>query len=426
MNFLSIDELKTKFLSECTACGYCDRLCQASRISKATLSKDVYDFLESSQFSKKVAKWNTSCSFCGRCNMICPRGVNREQLKTFLKIELARNNYPRSNNFSYLPFPSFLNVNFSGLFPFLRDYIKNLNPKRSKYIKRRRFKKIGQKDVVLYTGCGVNALPDSINALFDVFSALNIDYGVLDGPHNNACCGRVDLELGNWNSAEKLGKKLIKELNKFNPTTVLVFCTSCYYMFKNALPFYAPFDFEVKHCTEYIGELKSELQAATRMEEKLTVAPFDSCHMRETKQFDGIRNCLTHAGYKVREMKHSKSKSLCCVSGVLNNGVSNLFSLSNHPVLKEAKAIKGLDTVTELCAGCHLVLSLFRHVGVGPFNYKFSVENWPVTMAKSLGINYPNYLTSILHPTYLWNNLKIVRKSISNTGGFKSFLRNII
>ncbi len=426
MFLLTIDSLKTEFLSECTGCGYCDRLCQASRISKATLSKDVYNFIESSEFTKKVAKWNTSCSFCGRCNMICPRGVNREKIKTLLKIELAKNNFPRSNNFSYIYFPPFFNVNFSGMFPFLRDYMKNLNPKRSKFIEKRRFKKTGQKDVVLYTGCGVNALPDSVNALFDVMSILNIDYGVLDGPHNNACCGRVDLELGNWNSAEKAGKILIKELNKFKPSTVLVYCTSCYYMFKNALPYYAPFDFEVKHCTEYLGELKSEIQSAAKMESKPIVATFDSCHMREAKQFNGIRDCLTHGGYKVNELKHSKSKSLCCVKGVLNNGMSNLLTLSNHPVLKEAKAIKGLNTLTELCPGCHLVLSLFRHIGLGPFNYKFNVENWPVTLAKSFGINYPNYLTSLLHPSFLWQNLKIAVKSTSNTGGFKSLIRNII
>ncbi len=69
-----------------------------------------------------------------------------------------------------------------------------------------------QKDVVLYTGCGINALPDSLNSLFDVMTALNIDYGVLDGTHNNACCGRIDLELGNWNSAERLGKIMINRI----------------------------------------------------------------------------------------------------------------------------------------------------------------------------------------------------------------------
>ena len=244
---MTFDNVKTRFLSECTACGYCDRLCQATRLSGLKISKDIRNYLEDSNSTRGISKWNTSCTFCARCNAICPRGVNREEIKDYLKVELSKTNKYKVHNFGYIPIPPFLNVNFSGMFPFFRKYFNMISPKRKSFIAKRRFKQTGQKDVVLFTGCGLNALPDSLNSLFDIFTILDIDYGILDGTHNNACCGRIDLELGNWNSAEKLAKILINQLNKFKPSIVLVYCTSCYYMFKKVIPYYAPYEFEVKH-----------------------------------------------------------------------------------------------------------------------------------------------------------------------------------
>ncbi|NHI91127.1 MAG: (Fe-S)-binding protein [Candidatus Lokiarchaeota archaeon] len=386
------------------------------------MSEDIRNFLEDSKYHLKISKWCYSCSFCARCNEICPRGVNRQEIKDFLKIELAKNHNNKIKNFGYLLIPPFFNLNFPGMFPFFKEYFKSISPKRSKFFERRSIKNSGQKDVVLFTGCGINALPDSLNSLFDIMSVLNIDYGILQGTHKNACCGRIDLELGNWTNTEKLAKILIDELKRFKPSTVLVYCTSCYYMLKKVIPYYVPYEFEVKHCTEYIGELKSEIQASIRQDMKVTIAPFDSCHMRESKQFNGIRNCFKYAGFQVKELKHSKSKSLCCISGLLNNGVLNGLTLSNHPVLKEAKNIKDLNILTNLCTGCHLILSLYRHVGFNKFGYRFEVENWPVTLSKAFGQNYPNYLKSLMHPTFLFKNLRIAIKA----GAFNSILKNII
>lgn len=60
----------------CIACGSCSASCTASGWSGMSVRKVILAL----QRGKDVAGMLSSCMLCGKCSMVCPRGINTRHL----------------------------------------------------------------------------------------------------------------------------------------------------------------------------------------------------------------------------------------------------------------------------------------------------------------------------------------------------------
>ena len=58
----------------CMACGSCCATCTASSLSGMGVRKVLLDLQRGR--SEKVAEMISGCMLCGKCTMVCPRGIN--------------------------------------------------------------------------------------------------------------------------------------------------------------------------------------------------------------------------------------------------------------------------------------------------------------------------------------------------------------
>lgn len=62
----------------CMACGSCSATCTASSLSGMSVRKVLLDLQRGR--SEKVAEMISGCMLCGKCTMVCPRGINTRRV----------------------------------------------------------------------------------------------------------------------------------------------------------------------------------------------------------------------------------------------------------------------------------------------------------------------------------------------------------
>jgi len=60
----------------CMSCGSCGATCTAGQFSGMSLRKVILDL----QRGKDITEMVDSCMLCGKCTMVCPRGINTRHL----------------------------------------------------------------------------------------------------------------------------------------------------------------------------------------------------------------------------------------------------------------------------------------------------------------------------------------------------------
>lgn len=62
----------------CMACGSCSATCTAARFSGMSVRKVLMDIQRGKE--KQAAAKLKNCMLCGKCTMVCPRGINTRHL----------------------------------------------------------------------------------------------------------------------------------------------------------------------------------------------------------------------------------------------------------------------------------------------------------------------------------------------------------
>jgi heterodisulfide reductase subunit C len=62
----------------CMACGSCSATCTASKYSGMSIRKMLLCLQRGKE--SEVAKILSACMLCGKCTMVCPRGINTRRL----------------------------------------------------------------------------------------------------------------------------------------------------------------------------------------------------------------------------------------------------------------------------------------------------------------------------------------------------------
>ncbi len=388
----------------CSECGYCFRNCYAFKKSKYPIYKDIKRLLSGQSTNKEVKKirrFLKSCVYCKECQRRCKNGLDLTERMAAIKYALKQ----RVPNYVWLPnkVPLILGklVNGKRYAYFVQYFVNELIPSkiREKYEEYREPKK---RDIVFFSGCGIQALENQFYSLLESFRTLNINFGLIEGMYKkHVCCGAVLFDLGKFDYGLVMLKNLVNEIKKFGTKKVVVYCATCYYGLKRLAPqLIENYDLEVSYVTEYFANLLKDpkiKRSLATIEQTITV--HDSCHLALSGDISSVRNLINELpGAEISEMQHNKRNALCDASLMIagsNNLFKPLYKKKYLPIVREAIDTQA-DVLCTLCPGCHAVLSIFGDGLLSNLDLKrkaIYVKNWASIFAEYLGININDRLT---------------------------------
>ncbi len=306
----------TEIASGCTNCGLCVREC--SFLQKHGTPKAIAYEYEALQDS--VPTTTFACHLCGLCTAVCPQPIDPANLFLTMRQEAFAHGIAEFGEHSALR--SYENIGTS-----------------------KRFTWYGLPDqctTIFFPGCSLSGtraktVQETFSYLQQQIPALGI---VLD------CCTKPSQDLGDHKHFTKMFTALKNNLLTHGVTTVLTACPNCYKVFST----YAP---ELKVESVYTTLNRLELPEQPQHSEYITV--HDPCVARfdESSQ-TAVRELLWKQGLTIREMPHSKKRTLCCGQG---GGVGMLFPESaaqwSHKRLAEAEQ----QRIVNYCASCTQVFA---------------------------------------------------------------------
>ena len=386
---------KENLIKECKKCNLCLKNCYAYQKTGFKVMKYLPDFFREQKNAKEMKDFLNSCLYCKHHEHSCINSIDLSLLLPAIKSDLAKI-YP---NYVWKPQNTLkVMAKFLGTEHFYRFW-RNFNYKLIPRAFREEFeeyRKPQKREVVFFSGCGIQLLENQYYILLKVFKKLNIDFGLIDGSYEKAvCCGAVHCEVGNFDNGTYMLKNLVKEIKKFGTKKVIVYCATCYFGLNTLAPeLIKDYDLEVIHATKYLAEVISKEMLKSPFNEKKVYTIHDSCHLAHGSKGDStsIRKLISKLpNSEIVEMKHNRENSLCDLYYVLmsmRNPFTFLLKKNKVRIINEALETNA-DTLCSLCPGCHALLSIFGSSFlslIGKKSPQINVKNWVSIVGEYLGI----------------------------------------
>ena len=266
----------------CSRCGICIDPCQLQADLGINDTQSVY-FLRDRRYNMLSLKVANNCLMCGRCETVCPVGINLNTLR--LNSRAMRRNIPYEGRYKYLR-----GVDCSS----------------------------GEGNVGYFAGCMTSLTPGVQRAMEQIFKSVGEDvwYADKDG---GVCCGRPLMLSGETDAARKMVVYNTDLFRRHNITTLVTSCPICLRVFRDS---YRLDGIEVLHHTEYIDRLIAEGRLHVREgEQRYTY--HDPCELgRGCGVYDAPRRVIGAMG-ELHEPKHSRRDALCCGASLANTVIDD-------------------------------------------------------------------------------------------------------
>jgi Fe-S oxidoreductase len=433
-------KFKEYYIRECNECGICYKNCFAYENTKIPIHRYLKSLFQNNldkKTTKKIIKFLKSCVYCKSCKTSCINGLDLTVRLSAIRFELFKLN----KNYTWLPHnaPSVLENLIDG--KRIAHTLMNLNnyliprKNREKYSKYRKPK---TREVIFFSGCGIQMLESQYHVLLEIFIKLNLDFGLIEGLFDKlVCCGGISFGLGKFEYGMHLLQNLIEEIKKFNTKKVIIYCATCYYSLKKLAPqLIEDYNLEIIYAAEYItGILKKEenIKLITHNDKFQSVTIHDPCHLAHSGEVSSIRKLFSALPkLEILEMKHNKDNSLCdlyCIIRELNNPLKLMMKKNLIPIIDEAVE-SNADVLSSLCPGCHAILTIFGDgftSALGLTKKRILVRNWVSILGGYLGIrkkemfNYrlSHFITVPFKESGLWYLLQVLKAFIRGYIGLK-------
>jgi Fe-S oxidoreductase len=257
----------------CSRCGICLDTCQLNHADIRT-TQSVY-VLKNIRNKNLTDETLFNCLLCGRCQQICPVGIELNDLRITQRIESTL-----QYNSSY-------------------DYLKE--------------GEIQKADVVYFAGCMTHLTPAIKKSMIDIFTYAGINYWFMD-EEKAPCCGRPLMQAGQFDAAQKLILNNQQLITLSGAKQLVVSCPICYKVFKED---YTLHDIEVKHHSEYLLEL-TENNIIRSSKTPYSVIYHDPCELgRGSGIYEQPRELLKKY-VNIIKIKDEKENSFCCGGSLAN------------------------------------------------------------------------------------------------------------
>lgn len=304
----------------CSRCGICIDPCQLQSDLGIDDTQSVY-YLRDRRYNMLSMKVANNCLMCGRCEAVCPVGINLSTLR--LNSRAKRRNIPHEGRYKYLA-----GVDRSS----------------------------GGGKVGYFSGCMTSLTPGVQRSMQQIFDAAGEEvwYADRDG---GVCCGRPLMLSGETDAARKMVAYNTDLFRRHEITMLVTSCPICLRVFRES---YRLDGIEVLHHSQYI----ERLVAAGRLQVGHSSELFtyhDPCELgRGLGIYDEPRRILESLG-ELREPLHSRRDALCCgaslANTVIDDGQQRRIA---ERMTKELEATK-CHTIVTSCPLCNRAISRTAH-----------------------------------------------------------------
>ena len=298
-------------IQACSRCGICIDPCQLQSQLGINDVQSVY-FLRDRRYAMLQQKIANNCLMCGRCEAVCPVGINLNTLR--LNSRSTMRNIPNERRYNYL-----------------------VGLDRSQ----------GEGRVGYFAGCMTLLTPKTLAAMQRIFEAAREDVWWAD-KDGGVCCGRPLKLSGEVDSAQKMIDYNKELFRRHGITTLVTSCPICLRVFREE---YGLQGVEVLHHSEYILRLMHR----GRLSVKYSAATFtyhDPCELgRGSGIYDEPRAVIEAVGH-LTEPAHTREDALCCGSSVANTAINDAQQLRIAEGVAQELDATDAETVVTACPLC--------------------------------------------------------------------------
>lgn len=318
-----MDELNrslAEIIGGCTECGNCVSQC-AYLQQFGTPAAQALRFRSGGLAPQTVY----SCSLCGLCDVFCPEGLQPSELFRLMRCRFVEEGRgPLKQHRRILAYEK------RGL---SKGFSLELLPENCR--------------TVFFPGCALAGCRHQL--VYRVFSLLNDyidDLGIV-----LHCCAKPSHDLGRSAFFAERFSALQKRLKERGVTTVLTACPSCHQIFSR----YAA-GVEVRTVYEILADaIDSRSELCTGHGPSAGMAIHDPCATRFDQPVQkSVRELAVRLGCELKEMKHSRKKTLCCGEG---GAASFVAPEITGQWSAKRKSESGAAPVLTYCTGCVKFLS---------------------------------------------------------------------
>jgi Fe-S oxidoreductase len=210
-------------------------------------------------------------------------------------------------------------------------------------------------DYLYYVGCAGAYDITNQKVVRDTIALLRqagVDFAVIG--KSEKCNGDPVRRFGEEYAFNEIAIENIASLNRYEFDKIVVHCPHCLHTIGKEYAKFADGKFEVVHHTELLADLlkSGKLKPEKRVEQEITF--HDPCYLgRHHGEYDAPREILESVpGLKLKEMAHSKDKSLCC--GLGGGNMWYELSAGQHLAYKRLDDIRdvAVPVVGTACSFC--------------------------------------------------------------------------
>ena len=296
----------------CSRCGICIDPCQLQSQLGINEVQSVY-FLRDRRYNMLQQKIANNCLMCGRCEQVCPVGINLNTLR--LNSRSSMRNIPHEGRYNYL---------------------------------RGVDRSVGEGRVGYFAGCMTLLTPNTMSSMRRIFEAAGEQVWWAD-KEGGACCGRPLMLSGEVDSARKMVEYNKSLFAGHGITTLVTSCPICLKVFREE---YHLEGVEVLHHSEYILRLMEQGRLKVGREADATFTYHDPCELgRGSGIYDQPRAVIEAVG-RLLEPEQSRQNALCCGSSVANTAISDAQQLSLARGVAAHLEQTGAETIVTACPLC--------------------------------------------------------------------------
>ncbi|HEY4785139.1 MAG TPA: (Fe-S)-binding protein, partial [Bacteroidales bacterium] len=264
-------------VSSCSRCGICLDPCQMASAANMKKTQSVY-YLQSVRNKEICDDQSLNCMMCGRCDNICPVGIDIKSIRLAGRKQLA---VQKEETFHYIP----------------------------------KISKI-KADVIYFAGCMTHLQPSVKKSMVEVMKAAGEKFWFMD-ENGSACCGRPMMLSGKEAQARELMAKNKTAIEASGARTFVTSCPICYKVFKEEYNL----NIEVLHHSQYLLQLVENRKIEINRQHIKGVY-HDPCELgRGSGIYDQPRQLLSRT-MELVPLTRERKNALCCGGSLANLKIS--------------------------------------------------------------------------------------------------------
>jgi Fe-S oxidoreductase len=321
----------------CSSCGMCIDACQLNSAAGITNIQSVY-LMKAIRNSDNVADIAHNCLMCGRCDKVCPVGIELSPIR-MIQRRAGENDV------------SFINT-YNGYFRSRQPAAQektNISPSYD-FLPETSLEKV---DILYFAGCMTHLTPSVKNAMVKILDASGLNYSFMD-EQGGACCGRPLMLAGQDKEARELINYNSQLIWKSGARVLVTSCPICYKVFRES--YYL--DVEVLHHSQFIKNLIDEGEIKLNFLRKRVVYHTPCDLGRGSGVYNEPREVLRHVS-RLEKTSFEDDNSLCCGGSLAN---LKLGSQKRKQIAKSAASELTKAAPDILATACPLCKKTFASV----------------------------------------------------------------